>query len=195
MKKGMEFNAEGLGKAYLEATFKDAGYHVLFMLVDDKKRHYLAERIGHARTLTTYRLKKINDFDYDVIDRTLDLTRKDGCEVIANSVFKGNGYIVTIDATLNKTVAVRRSDISDTTSYDKQVETIRNFISDERGWNMATVDKIFVEVDKAKRRNEFVKVLKNHLRPSEVKFLVNKYKKKLLFDKLIYESMEAKADK
>ena len=145
--------------------------------------------------MTTYRLKKINDFDYDVIDRTLDLTRKDGCEVIAKSVFKGNGYIVTIDATLNKTVAVKRLDISDTTSYDRQVETIRNFISDERGWNMATVDKIFVEVDKAKRRNEFVKVLKNHLRPSEVKFLVNKYKKKLLFDKLIYESMEAKADK
>ena len=173
MKKGMEFNAEGLGKAYLEATFKDAGYHVLFMLVDDKNRHYLVERIGHARTLTTYRLKKISDFDYDVIDRTLDLTRKGGCKVIAESVFKGHGYIVTIDKKLDKIVALRRQDISDVTSYDRQVETIRNFISDERGWNMATVDKIFVDVDKAKRRNEFVKVLKNHLRPSEVKYLVN----------------------
>lgn len=195
MKKGMEFNAEGLGKAYLEASFRDSGYHVLFMLVDDKKRHYLVEQIGRARTLTTYRLKKITDFDYEVIDRDLDLTKNNGCKIIAESIFKGHGYIVTIDKKLNKIVAIRRQDISDVTSYDRQVETIRTFINDERGWDMTKVDKIFVEVDKAKRRNEFIKVLKNHLRSSEVKFLVNKYKKKLLFDKLIYESMETKADK
>ena len=121
------------------ASFEDVGKHRLVIFKDSKDCHWLFEQVDAYLNKDIYRAKRISDEELTNIDENLDLTLENGCKIIADEYFSGEGKYLTVNSLCDATRVLDVDDVSDKKTFD--IDGLGKFYFDE-----AIIDEIYPTV-------------------------------------------------